>query len=82
VLDAIEAATEAGRDPRVTVEHPTIGALDLIGSPIRTAGMPAPTAPPLLGQHTAEVLRECGVADTEIRELADRRVIHTADARG
>ena len=41
VLDAIEAATDAGRDPRVAVEHPTIGALQLIGSPIRTAGMPA-----------------------------------------
>jgi crotonobetainyl-CoA:carnitine CoA-transferase CaiB-like acyl-CoA transferase len=85
VLDAIEAATAAGHDPRVTVEHPTIGPLDLIGSPIRTDGMPAPSAPPLLGQHTAEVLRECGVADAEIQTLAARGAIGlpgAADAQG
>ena len=30
VLDAIEAATDVGRDPRVTVDHPTIGRLELM----------------------------------------------------
>jgi crotonobetainyl-CoA:carnitine CoA-transferase CaiB-like acyl-CoA transferase len=75
VLDAIDAATAAGRDPRVTVQHPSIGPLELIGSPIRAEGMPEPTAPPLLGQHTAEVLRGCGVDDDEIRALADRGAI-------
>jgi crotonobetainyl-CoA:carnitine CoA-transferase CaiB-like acyl-CoA transferase len=79
VLDAIEAATDAGGDPRVTVEHPTIGALELIGSPIRTAGMPDPAPPPLLGQHTREVLRECGLADAEVEELAARGAIACAD---
>jgi crotonobetainyl-CoA:carnitine CoA-transferase CaiB-like acyl-CoA transferase len=79
VLDAVEAATGAGRDPRVTVEHPTIGALQLIVSPIRTAGMPDPAAPPLLGQHTREVLRECRVPDAEIDELAARGAIACAD---
>ena len=72
VLDAIEAATDAGSDPRVTVEHPAIGALQLIGSPIRTDGMPAPTAPPLLGQHTAEVLAELGVDASELEALKRR----------
>jgi crotonobetainyl-CoA:carnitine CoA-transferase CaiB-like acyl-CoA transferase len=75
VLDAVEAAAAAGHDPRVTVDHPSIGSLELIGSPIRTAGMPAPTAPPLLGQHTAEVLRGLGVADGELSDLAARGAI-------
>jgi crotonobetainyl-CoA:carnitine CoA-transferase CaiB-like acyl-CoA transferase len=79
VLDAIEAATDAGSDPRVLVEHPTIGALPLIGSPIRTAGMPAPDPPPLLGQHTAEVLRELGVDPGELTQLEARRAIACAD---
>jgi crotonobetainyl-CoA:carnitine CoA-transferase CaiB-like acyl-CoA transferase len=75
VLDAIEAATTAGHDPRVTVEHPTIGALDLIGSPIRTDGMPVPTAPPLLGQHTQEVLVELGVNAVEFEALKKRGAV-------
>jgi crotonobetainyl-CoA:carnitine CoA-transferase CaiB-like acyl-CoA transferase len=79
VLDAIDAATEAGGDPRVTVEHPSIGALQLIGSPIRTEGMPAPQAPPLLGQHTRAVLAELGVDQAEIADLEARGAIGTPD---
>src|SRR4051794_9526569 len=75
VLEAIEAATEAGGDPRVTVEHPTIGDLQLIRSPIRTEGMPAAAAPPLLGQHTREVLLEAGIAESEVDDLAARGAI-------
>jgi crotonobetainyl-CoA:carnitine CoA-transferase CaiB-like acyl-CoA transferase len=79
VLDAIGAATDAGRDPRVLVDHPTIGELPLIGSPIRTPGMPAPAPPPLLGQHTAEVLGELGVDGGELDGLKGRGAIACAD---
>ena len=75
VLDAVDAATEAGRDPRVVVEHPTIGSLPLIGSPIRTDGMPPASAPPLLGQHTREVLTELGVGDDELEALQARGAV-------
>jgi CoA:oxalate CoA-transferase len=80
VLDAIEAATAAGSDPRVTVEHPTIGSLELIGSPIRTDAMRTPQPPPLLGQHTDDVLREIGVADVEITDLEARGAIQRASS--
>jgi crotonobetainyl-CoA:carnitine CoA-transferase CaiB-like acyl-CoA transferase len=75
VLDAVEAAAAAGHDPRVTVEHPSIGALELLGSPIRIDGMPAPSAPPLLGEHTAEVLAELGVDAPELEELKRRGAV-------
>jgi crotonobetainyl-CoA:carnitine CoA-transferase CaiB-like acyl-CoA transferase len=75
VLDAIEAATDAGHDPRVSVDHPTIGELQLIGSPIRTDGLTQPAAPPLLGQHTAEVLGELGVAPDELEALKQRGAV-------
>jgi crotonobetainyl-CoA:carnitine CoA-transferase CaiB-like acyl-CoA transferase len=75
VLDAIEAAAAAGSDPRVTVEHPAIGALQMIGSPIRTDGMRAPEPPPLLGQHTREVLAELGVGDAEFEALRARAAV-------
>jgi crotonobetainyl-CoA:carnitine CoA-transferase CaiB-like acyl-CoA transferase len=59
----------------VTVQHPTAGRLDLIGSPIRIDGMRPPEAPPLLGQHTAEVLAEVGISNDEIDALKARGAV-------
>jgi crotonobetainyl-CoA:carnitine CoA-transferase CaiB-like acyl-CoA transferase len=78
VLEAFEAAAAAGRPATDTVQHPTAGGLELARSPIRMlAGgrMRAAEPPPLLGQHTAEVLGELGVSDDELRVLRDRGAI-------
>ncbi len=72
VPEALRAAADAGRPATVTVEHPTAGPLDLVASPIWNGeGGAAPEPPPLLGQHTAEVLGELGRSDEEIRVLAE-----------
>ena len=44
----------------VEMEHPTAGKVRLIGSPLKLSGTPVEyrLAPPLLGEHTAGVLRE------------------------
>jgi crotonobetainyl-CoA:carnitine CoA-transferase CaiB-like acyl-CoA transferase len=75
VPDALAAAAEAGRPATVTVEHPTAGALDLVGSPIWGATRSDPSPPPLLGEHTAEVLAELGRSAAEIEALAASGVI-------
>jgi crotonobetainyl-CoA:carnitine CoA-transferase CaiB-like acyl-CoA transferase len=76
VPEALEAAARAGRPATVRVEHPTIGALELVGSPIwGPTESPAPAPPPLLGEHTAGVLRELGRTDEEIEDLAGRGAV-------
>jgi crotonobetainyl-CoA:carnitine CoA-transferase CaiB-like acyl-CoA transferase len=41
-------------------EHPLAGSMDLVASPLKLGGTPVRTdsPPPLLGQHTDEVLAE------------------------
>jgi crotonobetainyl-CoA:carnitine CoA-transferase CaiB-like acyl-CoA transferase len=78
VLDAIEEAERAGRAATTTVEHPTGGTLTMIASPLRPdSGVRKPEPPPLLGQHTREVLAELGCTDDELAELERDGVIAT-----
>ena len=74
VPDALDAAAAAGRPATMTLDHPTAGALDLVASPIWGATRTDPSPPPLLGEHTAEVLGELGLSGEEIAQLAGRGV--------
>ncbi len=68
----------AARGLRVTVHDPQGRPIDLVGSPFHLDGatLPEPTAPPLAGQHTTEVLRDLlGLEPERIEELRRQRVI-------
>jgi formyl-CoA transferase/CoA:oxalate CoA-transferase len=60
-----------------TVEHPTIGALRVTGVPFKLAATPAAvrTAPPLLGQHSDELLAWLGYGDGDVARLRDEGVV-------
>jgi formyl-CoA transferase len=66
------------RDMLVEVEHSTLGAIQLPGVPMKFSATPAEarSAPPVLGEHTRDVLREvCGLADAEVEALAAQGVV-------
>jgi formyl-CoA transferase len=58
----------AAREMVVDVEHPTLGRLKALGSPIKMSGTPADPSrrAPLLGEHTDIVLREAGFSQDDI----------------
>ena len=77
VLEALRAAAPA----TVEVAHPTAGELELVAPPFafESAAMRPAEPPPLLGQHTREVLAELGVAEEHLAALVERGVVTTAE---
>jgi crotonobetainyl-CoA:carnitine CoA-transferase CaiB-like acyl-CoA transferase len=67
----------AARGLLVNVEHPVLGALRQVGPPFELHGTPATvrTAPPLLGEHSAEILAELGFAGPEVAVMRADGVI-------
>ena len=61
-----------------TIAHPTIGQLDQLASPLKMecfANGSVRSPPPLLGEHTRQILDELGYDDRHIADLERMRVI-------
>lgn len=58
--DALDSPEALARNMVMSVAHPLAGTVPLIGSPLKLSGTPVvdAIAPPLLGEHSAEVLGE------------------------
>ncbi len=78
VAEALADPQTQAREMIATVEHPTVGDLKLVGPPYKFSGTPAAVRrpPPMLGEHTDEILREeLGLDTAAITALRRDRVI-------
>ena len=81
----VRSVAEALEEERVreggliqTVDHPIVGSVSLVGSPLYMSGTPVrePEAPPLLGENTSEVLSSLlGLSSSEIAALEKAGVV-------
>ena len=65
------------RELVVETEHPTLGRIDTLGTPVKLSDTPLqPGRPgPTLGQHTDELLTETGYTKEEIVGLREKGAV-------
>jgi len=78
IAQALADPQIVSRGLRVDLPHPLAGRVPLVGNPIKMSATPPAydRHPPLLGEHTEEVLRELvGCSEIEIRALREAGTI-------
>jgi hypothetical protein len=77
VLAAFAQPQAVARQMRVDVEHPVLGTMPQVGVPFKLSATPASirSAPPLLGEHSEEVLAELGYGSDDVERLRSSGVI-------
>ena len=77
VAQVMNDAQTAARQMIERVTHPRLGEIPVIGTPVKYSRMrPGVRRPaPMQGEHTDEVLMECGYSAEEIRALRAKKVV-------
>lgn len=65
------------REMMVEIEHPHVPELKVPAFPVKFSGTPVTiqSPPPLLGEHTDEILTMLGYTSAEIKQLAQRNIV-------
>ena len=77
IPDTLEHTQLRARGFIVDLEHPLAGMIKVLGNPVHFSDTPVNyrTAPPLLGEHTADVLGQLGYSDDAVSQLKADGVI-------
>jgi crotonobetainyl-CoA:carnitine CoA-transferase CaiB-like acyl-CoA transferase len=80
ILDIVAAFTTPQAQAigsRVALDHPTLGSVDQVGIPFELSGTPASIRlpPPMLGEHSDEILAEAGYDAAKVAELRRAGVV-------
>jgi crotonobetainyl-CoA:carnitine CoA-transferase CaiB-like acyl-CoA transferase len=77
VLSAFDQPQARWRQMRAEIEHPKLGPMPQIGLPYKLSATPASirSAPPMLGEHSAEILAELGYDEAAIAVFRAEGVI-------
>jgi crotonobetainyl-CoA:carnitine CoA-transferase CaiB-like acyl-CoA transferase len=78
VKDALAQPQAMAREMVVETDHPVLGKIPIVNRSIKFPGaeQPIPTAPPVLGQHTDEILRDVlGLTAERIEQLRAAGVV-------
>ncbi len=78
IKDALSQPQAVARNMVVDTDHRTLGKIPIVNRPIKFPGdaQPVPAAPPILGQHTDEILRNIlGLTSEQIEELRASKVV-------
>jgi crotonobetainyl-CoA:carnitine CoA-transferase CaiB-like acyl-CoA transferase len=78
IQDALAQPQAVAREMVVETEHALLGNIPIVSRPIKFPGdrQPVPAAPPVLGQHTDEILRDIlGFTAEQIAELRAAKVV-------
>lgn len=69
--EAFDSEHAAARGMKMGIDHPVEGRVNNIGFPVKLSATPQQVRrhPPLLGEHTREVLAEMGIGDEEFARL-------------
>ncbi|MBI3195053.1 MAG: CoA transferase, partial [Ignavibacteriae bacterium] len=75
--EALQMKAVEEREMIVSMQHPSIGELKMVGNPIKltTTKRTKVLPPPLLSQHTNEALRSLGYSDSDIKKLKRQKII-------